>query len=32
VNYGVTTTYAYYGSPLCEAVEDWDTTPVLVPA
>ncbi len=32
VNNGVTATHANYGSPLCEAVEDWDTTPVLVPA
>ena len=32
VHAGVTTAHASYGSPLCEAVEDWDTTPVLVPA
>ena len=29
---GVSTSFAYYGSPLCEAAEDWDTTPVLVAA
>ncbi len=30
VNNGVSTSNAYYGSPLCEAAEDWDTTPILV--
>lgn len=30
VIYGVSASFAYYGSPLCEAAEDWDTTPVLV--
>ena len=30
VNYGVSTSFAYYGSPLCEADENWDTTPILV--
>ena len=30
VNNGVSASYASYGSPLCEAAEDWDTTPVLV--
>ena len=30
VSYGVSTSYAHYGSPLCEAAENWDTTPVLV--
>ena len=29
---GVSTAAASYGSPLCEAEEDWDTTPVLVSA
>ena len=32
VNAGVSTSSAHYGSPLCEAAEDWDTTPVLVAA
>ena len=32
VYYGVSTAYVYYGSPLCEAEEDWDTTPHLVVA
>ena len=27
---GVSTSNAHYGSPLCEAAEDWDTTPILV--
>ena len=30
VSYGVSTSYANYGSPLCEADENWDTTPILV--
>ena len=30
--YGVSTSHAIYGSPLCEAEEDWDTTPILVSA
>ena len=30
VSHGVSSSYASYGSPLCEAAEDWDTTPVLV--
>ena len=29
---GVSYAYGRYGSPLCEAEEDWDTTPTLVPA
>ncbi|MEL7600545.1 MAG: hypothetical protein AAGU18_10680 [Proteiniphilum sp.] len=28
--YAVSTSFAYYGSPLCESEENWDTTPVLV--
>ena len=32
VHIGVSTSHAHYGSPLCEAAEDWDTTPVLVSA
>ena len=28
--YGVSITNAYYGSPLCESQEAWDTTPVWV--
>ena len=31
-NYGVSASSAIYGSPLCEAEEDWDTTPILVSA
>jgi hypothetical protein len=27
---GVSTSPAHYGSPLCEAAENWDTTPTLV--
>ena len=27
---GVSTSVAHYGSPLCEADENWDTTPILV--
>ncbi len=30
VYYGVSTSYTHYGSPLCEADENWDTTPILV--
>ena len=30
VSNGVSTSNAYYGSPLCEADENWDTTPILV--
>ena len=29
VNYGVSASNAHYGSPLCEAEENWDTTPFL---
>jgi hypothetical protein len=29
-NLAVSTSAAYFGSPLCEAEENWDTTPVLV--
>ena len=29
VSSGVSTSSAHYGSPLCEADEDWDTTPFL---
>ena len=32
VDVGVSTSAARFGSPLCEAAEDWDTTPVLVSA
>ncbi len=28
--YAPSTAYAYYGSPLCESQENWDTTPVIV--
>ena len=31
-NVGVSHAYGHIGSPLCEAEEDWDTTPTLVPA
>ena len=31
-NPGVSASYAICGSPLCEAEEDWDTTPILVSA
>ena len=30
VSAGVSTSHAHFGSPLCEAAEDWDTTPILV--
>ena len=30
--YGVSSAAGHHGSPLCEAEEDWDTTPTLVPA
>ena len=30
VSAGVSTSNAHYGSPLCEADENWDTTPILV--
>lgn len=30
VSYGVSTSIAHSGSPLCEADENWDTTPILV--
>ncbi len=30
VNGGVSTSSACFGSPLCEAEEDWDTTPLMV--
>ena len=29
-SHGVSSAHASYGSPLCEAAEDWDTTPTLV--
>ena len=32
VSAGVAASFASYGSPLCEAAEDWDTTPFLVSA
>lgn len=31
-NYGVSASTVSYGSPLCEAAEDWDTTPIMVAA
>lgn len=31
-NLGVSSAHGHSGSPLCEAEEDWDTTPTLVPA
>ncbi len=29
-HFAVTTSYAYFGSPLCESEDNWDTTPVIV--
>jgi len=28
--YAVTASHAYFGSPLCESEDNWDTTPVIV--
>lgn len=30
-HHGVSTSYVYFGSPLCESAENWDTTPVMYP-